>query len=30
VICGTLLRSGPLHSPVPTAASAKAEPVLQR
>jgi hypothetical protein len=30
VICGTLLRSGPLRSPVPAAASAKAEPVLQR
>jgi hypothetical protein len=30
VICGTLLRSGPLRSPVSAAASAKAEPVLQR
>jgi EmrB/QacA subfamily drug resistance transporter len=30
VICGTLLRSGPLRSPVPAAASAKAEPLLQR
>jgi EmrB/QacA subfamily drug resistance transporter len=30
VICGTLLRSGPLRSPLPAAASAKAEPVLQR
>jgi hypothetical protein len=30
VICGTLLRSGPLRSPVPAAASAKAAPVPQR
>jgi EmrB/QacA subfamily drug resistance transporter len=30
VICGTLLRSGPLRGPVPAAASARPEAVLQR
>jgi len=30
LICGTLLRSGPLRAPVPATAAARTEPVLQR